>query len=249
MVEPEEQEPAMNEQVTWSWAGMVRGMRSIIPLALGGLPDGIVWGVLAHQAGLSLREVLMMSGLVYAGSAQFLAIKLWSVPLAAGAILPIIGTTLLVNLRYLLLGAALRPWFARLRPTRAYLALFFMSDENWALTMREFIEGRRDAAFLLGGGLLLFVSWVSASVIGNMIGLAISDPVQWGLDFVFTAVFLTLLVGMWKGKSDLLPWIVAAIVAVVTARLLPGSWYILLGGLAGSLVGAIKGSGGDKNVE
>ena len=248
MVEQEEQEPTVNEQVTWSWTGMVRGMRSIIPLALGGLTDGIVWGVLAHQAGLSLGEVLLMSGLVYAGSAQFLAIKLWSVPLAAGAILSIIGTKLLVNLRYLLLGAALRPWFAHQRPARTYLSLFFMSDENWALTMREFMQGRRDATFLLGGGLLLFVAWVSATVIGKMVGMAISDLVQWGLDFVFTAVFLTLLIGMWKGKSDLLPWVVAAIVAVGAARLLPGSWYILLGGLAGSLVGAIK-SGGEKNGE
>ncbi|HZT99485.1 MAG TPA: AzlC family ABC transporter permease [Ktedonobacteraceae bacterium] len=248
MVEQKEQEPAMNEQVTWSWAGMVRGMRSIIPLALGGLPDGIVWGVLAHHAGLSLGEVLLMSGLVCAGSAQFLAIKQWSVPLAAGAILPIIGTTLIVNLRYLLLGAALRPWFAHLRPTRTYLSLFFMSDENWALTMREFMEERRDAAFLLGSGLLLFVSWVSATVIGKIVGMAISDPMQWGLDFVFTAVFLTLLIGMWKGKSDLLPWVVAAIVAIGADRLLPGSWYILLGSLAGSLVGAIT-SGGEKNVE
>ncbi|WP_207229495.1 AzlC family ABC transporter permease [Ktedonosporobacter rubrisoli] len=130
MVEKKEEEPSLNEQVTWSWSGMVRGMRSIIPLALSGLTDGIVWGVLAHQAGLNLGEVLLMSGLVCAGSAQFLAIKLWSVPLAAGAIIPIIATTLIVNLRYLLLGAALRPWFAKLPPARAYLSLFFMSDRT-----------------------------------------------------------------------------------------------------------------------
>nr|BBH85341.1 transporter [Thermosporothrix sp. COM3] len=246
MIEQDAHGCTTNDQVTWSWAGLIRGMRSMIPLALGGLTDGIVWGVLAHQAGLSLIEVLLMSGLVYAGSAQFLAITLWSIPLAAGSILPIIVTTLIVNLRYLLLGAALRPWFARLHPMRTYLSLFFMSDENWALTMREFMEGRRDTAFFLGGGLLLFVAWVGSTVIGKMVGLAISDPVQWGLDFVFTAVFLTLLVGMWKGKSDLLPWAVAAIVAVGAARLLPGSWYILLGGLAGSLVGAIKS---DKHVK
>jgi 4-azaleucine resistance transporter AzlC len=236
LVERKEQERTTSEQVTWSWTGMIHGMQSIIPLAVAGLTDGIVWGVLAHQAGLSLIEVLLMSGLVYSGSAQFLAIKLWSVPLAAGTILPIIVTTLIVNLRYLLLGAALRPWFTHQRPARIYLALFFMSDENWALTVREFMEGRRDAAFLLGSGLLLFVAWVGATVVGKLIGTAISDPAQWGLDFVFTAVFLTLLIGMWKGKSDLLPWAVAAIIAVVAARLLPGSWYILLGGLAGSLV-------------
>jgi predicted branched-subunit amino acid permease len=55
---------------------------------------------------------------------------------------------------------------------------------------------------------------------------------------MFTAVFTALLVGLWKGKTDLLPWAVAAGVAVAAAQWLPGKWYILLGGLAGSLVGA-----------
>jgi len=106
--------------------------------------------------------------------------------------------------------------------------------------MGEFDKGKRNAAFLLGSGLVLFVVWVSSTVIGRVLGSAIHDPAQWGLDFVFTAVFLALLVGFWKGKAEILPWIVAAFVAVATAHWLPGKWYILLGALAGSLVGAIR---------
>ena len=94
-------------------------------------------------------------------------------------------------------------------------------------------------AFLLGSGMTLFVAWVSSAVIGHALGSTIQDPAQWGLDFAFTAVFLALLAGMWKGKSDLLPWAVAAIVAVAAAHWLPGKWYILLGGLAGSITGAM----------
>jgi len=51
-------------------------------------------------------------------------------------------------------------------------------------------------------------------------------------------VFIALLAGLWRGKGDLLPWIVAAAVAIAGAHLLPGKWYILLGTVAGSLVGA-----------
>ena len=61
-----------------------------------------------------------------------------------------------------------------------------------------------------------------------------------GLDFGFTAVFLALVAGLWRGRSDLLPWAVAAAVAVAGHLLLPGQWYVLLGGLAGSLVGAVR---------
>ena len=77
-----------------------------------------------------------------------------------------------------------------------------------------------------------------ATVVGQTVGTAIADPARWGLDFAFTAVFAALLVSLWRGKRDLFPWAVAAAVAVAAERWLPGKWYILLGGLAGSGAGA-----------
>ena len=106
--------------------------------------------------------------------------------------------------------------------------------------MAEFAKGKPNAGFLLGTGLMTFIAWVSSTVIGQLLGSKITDPAQWGLDFAFTAVFIVLLVSLWRGKSNFLPWTVAAIVAVATAYWLPGKWYILLGGIAGSSVGAIR---------
>ena len=74
---------------------------------------------------------------------------------------------------------------------------------------------------------------------GRTAGAALHTPAQWGLDFAFTAVFVALLAGMWRGRSSLVPWIAAAAVAVAAAHWLPGNWYILLGGLAGSLIGGV----------
>ncbi|HEX6777949.1 MAG TPA: AzlC family ABC transporter permease, partial [Ktedonobacterales bacterium] len=162
---------------------------------------------------------------------------LWVSPLP---VLAITLTTLVVNLRYLVMGATLRPWFERLSRFKTYGMVYFLSDENWALTMREFAAERRDAAFMLGSGILLTLCWFSFSVLGYFIGGAVSNPAQWGLDFAFVAVFLALLAGMWKGKADLLPWGAAAVVAIAAAHWLPGEWYILLGGLVGSLVGALR---------
>ena len=114
-----------------------------------------------------------------------------------------------------------------------------MADESWALAMGEFASCGRDSAFLPGGGLVLFLAWVSTTIIGQAVGVAIQNPARWGLDFAFSALFVALLVGMWKGKAQLVPWTVVAVVAVAAADFLPGKWYILLGGLAGSVVGAM----------
>jgi len=226
----------MDEPVRFTFAGALAGVRRTVPLALSDLAVGIIFGALAHQAGVSLLEALLMSSLVYAGSAQFVAVSLWTMPLPVVAI---IVTTLVVNARYLLLGAALYPWFARLGPLKVYGSFFLLADENWALTIHEFEQGKRDAAFLVGSGLLLFISWGSTTLIGYLAGAIIQDPAQWGLDFACTAVFVALLTSMWKGKTNLLPWLVAAIVAIAAAHWLPGTWYILAGGLAGSIVGAL----------
>jgi branched chain amino acid efflux pump len=225
------------EPVAFDLKGGVAGARRVLPIALSVCAYGLVFGVLAQQARLSLLEVLLMSGLVFAGSAQLIVLSLWAMPLPIAAILL---TTLIVNLRNLLLGAAISPWFSRLPPLKAYTSIFFLADENWALTMGEFAQGKRNAAFLLGSGLVLYVAWVGSTVIGRTLGDVVHDPASFGLDFAFTAVFLSLLVGLWKGKADLIAWVAAAIVAVAAAHVLPGKWYILLGGLAGSVAGVVR---------
>jgi len=228
---------AASEKVTFTLSGAIRGARRTIPIAISAFAIGIVFGVLSRQAKLSIVDAMLMSSLVYAGASQFVALSLWTVvPLP---VTTIILTTFVVNLRHLLMGASLRPWFSQLPPWKVYTSVFFMVDESWALTMSDFAAGGRDAAFLLGSGLILFVAWVISTLIGQVAGSSIQNPAQWGLDFAFTAVFTALLVGMWKGKSNLLPWAVAAFVAVAAARWLPGKWYILLGGIAGSVVGAM----------
>ncbi len=216
------------------------GFRRTIPVALSIFTYGLVFGVLSRQAGLSLLEATLMSMIVFAGASQFVALGLWSVPLPW---LAIVFTTLVVNLRHVLMGAAIGPWFRRLPPLQSYGSIFFLSDESWALTMGEFARGSRNGAFLLGSGIAAFIGWVGSTIVGQLIGSALNeqDLAKWGLDFAFTAVFIALLAGLWKGKADLLPWAVAAAIAIATYLALPDTkWYIVLGGLAGSLAGALQ---------
>jgi len=215
------------------------GARACIPVVISVAAYGVVWGVLARGAGLSLVEVVLMSGLVFAGSAQFVALDLWTATPASLPIGPLILAALIVNLRYLLLTATLRPLFRRDQQWKGALMMGIVSDETWAMTVGEMAKGRGTIAFLLGGGVFAYVCWLATTMIGHTLGSAIADPRSYGLDFAFTATFLALLLGMWKGKSDIIPWLVAAVAAIISARLIPGSWYILIGGLVGSLSGAI----------
>ena len=223
-------------QLTFGLRGALAGARQALPLAISIFVIGTVFGVLAKQAGLTLLESALMSALVFAGAAQFVALGLWLSPLPVATI---VLTTLVVNLRHVLFGAALRPWFARLSPLKLYGSAFFLSDESWALTIRALSEGGRDGAFLLGSGATMLVAWASATVVGQLVGATLPDGVRVGLDFAFTAAFLALIVGMWKGRASLLPWMAAAVTAIAAAHWLPGKWYILAGALAGSIVGAV----------
>ena len=211
-----------------------QGALRTLPVAFSVFAYGMVYGLLTRQAGLTLGEAALSSGLIFAGSSQFVVLDMWSHPLPVTAL---IFTTLIVNLRHVLMGASLTPWMRGL-PSRTTLPLLFLlSDESWAMTYGAVSRNKSDLGFLLGSGLLIWAAWMAATVTGRLAGAVIPNPEAFGLDFAFTAVFLSLLAGLWKGKGDIPPWAVAAVTALVAEHFLPGKWYIVIGGLAGSLTG------------
>ena len=224
-----------DDKIVFTVAG-IWGIRMSVALSIGVLVYGAVFGMLARQTGLTLFHALLMSGIVRAGTAQFLVLELWQFPLP---IVTITVTTFLVNLRHVLFGAALRPWFHGLSGMQRYGSAFLMADENWAMAMKEFDQGNRDAAVMLGGGLPLMVGWLGGTCLGYLLGATVPSPETWGLDFAFTAVFLAMLASLWRGRRQTLPWLTAALVAALTAAVIPGSWYIVTGGIAGSIVGGL----------
>lgn len=213
----------------------LRGALHILPIGLGALPFALLLGSSAIKAGFSPLEIIVMSATIFAGSSQFIAVQLWDGGASASAV---VMAVLLVNLRHLLLGAALGPVMHRYHLGRLAPAVFFMADEVWAISMRR--GAALTLAYWYGVGGCLYLIWVLATVGGALLGALIGDPARWGLDFAFIAVFACLLASYIRGRDSLLPLLVSAGVAIVVKTAMPqGSLHILAGGLAGAIAGVL----------
>jgi predicted branched-subunit amino acid permease len=146
---------------SWTWSGFRRGLITKIPLAIGVAAYGVVFGILGRQVGLKLLAVMLMNTMVFAGVARVAALDLWSYPLP---IVAIVTTTLLINMRLLLLGAALRPWLDRYPNRKIYPWLHIMADEGWALAMSRYARGERDAGFRMGALTMVMGGCLPATV-------------------------------------------------------------------------------------
>ncbi|QLC74330.1 AzlC family ABC transporter permease [Pseudomonas sp. LPB0260] len=212
------------------------GTRDSIPMIVGILPFGLIYGALASVAGLSLWQALGMSLLVYAGSAQFIAISLLTLGTGAAVILL---TTLVVNLRHVLYSAALQPYVGPL-PQRWRLPLAFgLTDETFAVVQRRYLARGMDGHgrwYHAGVALALYLSWVGSSLAGILFGQSVPNLAGWGLDFAMLATFIGIVVPALRNR----PQVAAALVAGAVA-LLCHAWPYKLGLMAAAFSGIAVG--------
>lgn len=220
---------------TFEYQNVYRGAVANIPLAISGMTYGGVLGVLSAQKGVTWAEMSAMNILMFAGSAQFVMVDMWQAPLSVVAVSIAV---FIVNLRYLLIGASLQPVFAGHSIYRKALFMHLVADENWAVTIAQHRRSGVDPLFLFGGGLLLICAWSLGTLSGNILGSFISHPEKYALDFAFTAVFAALTLSLWRGKGDIVPWAAAMVLALISEKIFPGKWYIVVGGIGGGLVSA-----------
>lgn len=226
----------MSQRVIFTRVGFWRGMRGALALMPAMLPFGLVVGVLAEARGLSTLESALMSALVFAGTAQLVALELWAEPA------PILGATLaalVVNLRMAPMGAALAPWLDRLRGWKLWGTLATLVDNSFAMSVADQRAGGRDAALLLGIGLGLWVFWVASTMVGHAFAGVIRLPAGHPVLFASLATMLALMVPLFRGRVDILPWAVAGLAALAVHKAGLGQpWPVLAGALLGAAVGA-----------
>jgi 4-azaleucine resistance transporter AzlC len=218
----------------FTWRGVRAGIAAAGAMAANSAVYGIIFGALAAQAGFDLAVAAAMSAIVYAGGAQVASLQIWANPIP---LLAVWATTFAVNARYILQSASLRPWLQGSAPARTYASLFTLSDAGWALALRRWRSEPADGGFLFGTGVAQYLPWVGGTAAGHILGNRIGAPETYGLDFIFPAFFVAMAAGMWRKRSDLGPIVVGAGAALLAERWIAGHWSLLVGGLAGSLVG------------
>lgn len=162
------------------------GARTALPYALASLVVGFSFGVLARPV-MGAPAAIVMSVIVFAGSAQFASLAVLS---AGGGAVAAIFAGILLNLRFVPMGIAIAPSLRRGAVRRALCGQALI-DASWALANRG--EGRFDIPFLLGATLAQYPGWVLGTIAGALAGQAIGDARTLGLDAIFPAFFLGLL--------------------------------------------------------
>ncbi len=188
------------------------GLRAGVPFAFAGLILATSFGVLAEPV-IGAVPAIAMSLITFAGSAQFASVAvLGGGGDAAAAIL----AGILLNARYLPMGIALAPWL-RGGPFRRAATGQAMIDASWAMAVRP--GGRMDPAFMLGATLPSLPCWVGGTALGVAVGGGIGDPSALGIDAIFPAFFLALLIS--GEMSAPRAWTAALAGALIALVLLP----------------------------
>jgi 4-azaleucine resistance transporter AzlC len=193
---------------------------------------GISFGVVATGAGLSVPMVCAFSVLVFTGATQFAAVGVLA---SGGSPISAIGTGLLLGARHLGYGLALHPLLPTSRRKRL-LAAQLLIDESTAMATAQEDRAHAEGAFWWAG-LSVFVMWNLGTLIGALFGDALGDPTDLGLDAVFPAAFLALLVPMLRQGDARVATAVGAGIALVLVSFTPPGVPIVAAAL-GALVAA-----------
>ena len=228
-------DPALSAPL-WRHPAFRDGAREMTGIALGLGAWGLVTGVAMVKTGLGIPLSVLMSLIVFAGSAQLASLPL----IATGAPIWVVwATAACVNLRFVIFSASWRPYFAGL-PLRQRLAYgYFTADLNSVMFMRRYPEPRPhpdQAPYFWGGVSVNWVTWQAMSMLG--IALADTIPTQWGLGFAGTLALLGLTGSL---LSDRATWIAAAVAAcaAVAAFALPFKLNIVVAIAAAVAIGIV----------
>ena len=208
----------------------LRGIKAELPILLGVTPFGMIYGVLATNAGLSAFDAQAMSAVVFAGSSQFMLVQL--IALGTPAIMMIL-TGFVINLRHALYSASIAPYTRHLSTAWKVVLSYLLTDEAYAVTVMRYRDTDDIAHkhwFFLGSGLALWACWQLSTAAGIFLGAQV--PPAWGFDFTLALTFIAIAVPAIKDRPSLLSALSAGITALLTWNL-----PYKLGLIASALVG------------
>jgi 4-azaleucine resistance transporter AzlC len=221
---------------------MRRGAVASIPMIIGGIPFGLLFGSLASSYGLSPWFAVAMSAFVFAGSAQFVALGLIALH---APLWVIISTTFIVNLRHLLYAADLVKFVKHLPMPMRIIMGFGLIDETYTAVRPMYEVGAADEKnghkVYLGSFLSFYVMWNVTTILGVLSGELIPGMSEWGLEFAMVATFVGIITPYLKHKAFWLCLLSAGASSIILSGL-PNNLGLLVSAVIGVVMGYVADS-------
>ncbi|MDP2299334.1 MAG: AzlC family ABC transporter permease [Coriobacteriia bacterium] len=206
-------------------ARFARGLRLGLPILLGYMPVGAAFGIVARDLGFTPLQAVTCSATALAGAGQFIGLALMK---SGATALTVVAATTVVNLRYVLFGAAMSPHVSRVPLGGQAILAFTLTDETFAVNIDDNRRGSADAFSMAGVGAIAWVGWVAGTALGALTAGLIGDPSAWGVQFAMPAMFSALLVAQAEDRRHVVIGAVAAALAILLMLTLPADWYVLV---------------------
>ncbi len=212
------------------------GVRDEIPITLGDIPFGLIFGALAIHVGLSPFAANATSFIIFAGSAQFITVQL----LGAGASLAVIlMVVFVVNIRHVLYSASVAPYVSHLKPIWKYVLAYFLTDEAYAVAITNYDKnGVSDTRhwYFLGAGVTLWTAWNISTLVGILVGGSIGS--NWPVGFFLPLTFIALVVPALKDHPSVAAAVIAGAVGLLTMNF-PYKTGLLIAAFCGIAAGLL----------
>ena len=221
-----------------NWREFWKGVLAQLPLQLGVVPFGLIFGVLGIASGLSAAQTILMSSIIFGGASQVVFAQLWSIgasPMVTG------GSVAIINLRHIIYSASISRYISVLS-LRWRLSLgYLLTDEAFAVSFQEFENKNKFAHYhLLGGGLTLWFFWQISTITGVFLGTKI--PSGLNLEFAIPLTFIAIILPKLRSLAHLSAAITASFIAIFGQHL-PNNLWIIFAAIMGMVVGGYVGKG------
>lgn len=220
-----------------------KGIIDCIPTLFGYVGIGIAAGIIGKAANLTILEITLLSIIVYAGAAQFIITGLL---LTTAPIMAIIFTVFLINLRHLLMGMTIAPFFKRFSLINNIGIGTLLTDETFAVAINAISQQKTiDANWMHGLNITAYLVWIMSCITGAILGNWLPDPYQFGFDFSLIAMFIGLLYLQFINDKkhtklhNLFVIFIVAILMIFLMRIMIPELAIIVATLLGCFIGVL----------
>ena len=214
------------------------GVSAVLPILIGVIPFGLIFGILGLEAGFTAIQIFFMSSIIFAGASQVAFVKLVSSGTVPFITIISVG---IINLRHFLYSASIAKYLAHLTTPWKIILAYLLTDEAYAVSIKRLREEEENTAFyhyhLLGSGITLWLTWQTSTFLGIVLGQII--PEELNLGFAIPLVFLSIIAPeIIKYKSHAICALGAGILAILLNNL-PLNLWIIFSSIFGLIIGVL----------